>query len=362
MQHSNHVAIIDGHMTTARMGSATIAECVSVDDRRWSEFVKRCPDALPFHQRGWANVVAHCYGYSSFALMVSTRGGDPLAGIPVVEVDNPLVRRRWVALPFTDECPPLARDASSAATLAGVLAESANAGGAASVEVRGPVQHSSFTPFAVGVTHHLALARDPAQVRTSFSRSQVQRNIARGEKEGVQVHHAQRRDDLTRTYYDLHAQTRRRQGVPVQPRRFFDAIWTEMIERGEGFVLLAYAGSRPVAGAVFLTGAGTVVYKFGASDPTAWSRRPNHVLFWEAIRWSCENGYRSFDFGRTDASNEGLRAFKRGWGTEERPLVYATTGAARSDRGVPRVAATVFRHLPTRVGSFVGERIYRYAA
>ena len=39
--------------------------------------------------------------------------------------------------------------------------------------------------------------------------------------------------------------------------------------------------------------------------------------------WGCENDYSTFDFGRTESGNEGLREFKRGWGTDETTLSYA---------------------------------------
>ena len=51
--------------------------------------------------------------------------------------------------------------------------------------------------------------------------------------------------------------------------------------------------------------------KFSASDDAAWSLRPNLLVIWHAIKAACEMGCKSFDFGRTDAGNEGLRLFKR---------------------------------------------------
>ncbi|HEV3362594.1 MAG TPA: GNAT family N-acetyltransferase, partial [Acidimicrobiia bacterium] len=81
-----------------------------------------------------------------------------------------------------------------------------------------------------------------------FRPSQVQRNIRRAERDGVQVHHARGRADVDRVFYSLHVRTRRRQGVPVQPRRFFSLL-AGLLETGLGFASLAYIGDRPVAGA-----------------------------------------------------------------------------------------------------------------
>ena len=61
-----------------------------------------------------------------------------------------------------------------------------------------------------------------------------------------------------------------------------------MIEPGHGFVLVARAAGVPVAAAVFLVSNGRLVYKFGASRQDAWSLRPNHAIFSEAMTaaWS----------------------------------------------------------------------------
>ena len=57
-----------------------------------------------------------------------------------------------------------------------------------------------------------------------------------------------------------------------------------------------------------------MIYKFGASDHNAWPQRPNHALFWSAIRWACDNNLSLYDFGRANLDNEGLRTFKSNWG------------------------------------------------
>jgi lipid II:glycine glycyltransferase (peptidoglycan interpeptide bridge formation enzyme) len=213
----------------------------------------------------------------------------------------------------------------------------------------------------------LVLDRSPAKVYAGFHRSQVQRNIRRAEREGLTIRQATCPPDLVDTFYQLHLRTRRRQGVPVQPRRFFRMLWENTISTGLGSVLIVEAVGRPIAAAVFLAWNGTVIYKFGASEASAWSLRPNHLLFWYAIRTACEQGYRRFDFGRTDAGQEGLRNFKLSWGAAEDPLVYQTLGAearpAPATEGMAaRMLGPVIRHGPLLLCRAVGETLYRYTA
>jgi len=110
-----------------------------------------------------------------------------------------------------------------------------------------------------------------------------------------------------------------------------------------------------------------MIGKFSASDDKAWSLRPNDLIIWHSIKTAFERGCRWLDMGRTDADNEGLRAFKRSWGAVEEPLVYATLGerpepAAANEGKAGQLLASVIRHSPLVVCRAAGEALYRYAA
>ena len=338
---------------------------LDLTDPCWEAFVAGHPGATPFHHPDWARLVAGCYGFRGFALVTRDATGAIRAGLPVVEVRHLRTAPKWVSLPYTDYCPPLASAPREQEDLAAALERVSRAAGVGRVEVRGPLAGS--TAGATALRHVLTLDRDPGKVYAGFHRSQVQRNIRRAEREGLTVREATRPEDLLGTFYRLHLRTRRRQGVPVQPRRFFRMLWENAISTGLGSVVIVQASDQPIAAAVFLAWNETVIYKFGASDDSAWSLRPNHLLFWHAIRVACEQEYRWFDFGRTDAGQAGLRNFKLSWGATEEPLVYRTLGgkpkpAAAAEGRAARVLGPVIRHGPLLLCRAVGETLYRYVA
>ena len=332
---------------------------IDIDHAGWRRFVEGRPERLPFHHPAWAKVLAECYGFPAFVLADRDEAGSVVAGLPVLEVRSIRGKRRWVSLPFTDICPPLGESTDGNEE----LAASSVRDGAPPLEVRAALEHGARQES--GVIHRLALDPDAEVLYPRFHKSQVQRNITRAGKEGVEIHRGLEKRDLTETFYRLHLATRRRQGVPVQPKRFFDLLWTRILEPGLGFVSLAYAGQQAVAAAVFLHWNETVVYKYGASDAGALKLRPNHLLFWDVIQWACRNGYRTLDFGRTDAENEGLRRFKSGWGAVESPLVYTTFGGSPNERGggkATEALSTIIRSSPDWVCRAAGELLYKYAA
>jgi CelD/BcsL family acetyltransferase involved in cellulose biosynthesis len=331
-----------------------------IDDPRWSAFVAGHPSALPFHHPAWAAMLAECYRFRAFCLAVEDPAGRILAGLPVLEIRRG--RTRWVSLPFTDECPPLAYG-DLAGRLAGWLDAARRAHGVGRLEIRAPVPGTRADGSYL--THRLPLARPEPEVFASLHANQVRRNIARARRAGVVVRTGTVEEDLTEVFYRLHLRTRHRLGVPVQPLRYFRLLWRRLLEPGLGTLLVAELSGVPAAAAVFLASAGVCVYKYGASDERQWPGRPNHLLFWTAIQWAMARGCHTFDFGRTDAGDTGLREFKSRWGTEEQPLTYSvlSDGPGRDGGGeVPAAVRSLIRHGPRFVPRVLGELLYRHTA
>jgi CelD/BcsL family acetyltransferase involved in cellulose biosynthesis len=337
------------------------AVMLTAHDRRWRTFADVHPECLPAHGPSWLETLAEAYGFRPFVFAVTRPDGSVEAGVPMMELRDPVRGRRWIALPFTDRCPPLAASDAAAARLASALAQAAADAGIRRAEVRAAM--SGWAPTTVATTHALDLTAGADGLARGFS-SLARRNVRKARREGVVLREAACAEDLTDIYYRLHLRTRHRLGVPVQPRRFFRSLWHHVLERGGGHLLLACADGVPIAGAVFLRAGRTVVYKYGASDERGWRLRPNNLLMAEAIRRAAEDGSAIFDFGRTDLGDDGLRFFKLGWGATEEPLVYSRLDGGEASVGVSggRLLGEIIRRSPSGVCRIVGESLYRYAA
>jgi CelD/BcsL family acetyltransferase involved in cellulose biosynthesis len=348
-----------------REAAVPAMEVLDINDEAWSRFVAAQPMATCFHQPEWARTLAESYRFRAFVVAHRAQSGEIASGLPLVEVRRPSGRRRWVCLPFSDECSPLAAAGDLAETVVRHADLLRREQGVAELQVRTDLGPGVGSAELVAVTHTAALTSGgdgpwgPLRPRAS-----VRRHVATARRSGVRVRFAETSDDLVRAYYRLHLQTRRRQGVPAQPRRYFQLLWERMVASGRGFVVLAEVDGQAVAGAVYLIGGTTVTYKYGASDPGSWALRPNHAVMWTAITWASEHGYSSFDFGRTDLDNVGLRRFKESWGAVERPLRYTTfSGHVHYHRArvATRALSPVIRHGPAFVCRGLGEVLYRYA-
>jgi CelD/BcsL family acetyltransferase involved in cellulose biosynthesis len=344
------------------MSAFTILE---LTDPRWVDFVARQPSATPFHHPYWGTLIANCYGFRAFAVATSEATGQIRAGLPMIEVRHFRCEPKWVSLPFTDYCPPLVPAPQEESGLFYALQRASKAAGIRRVEVRAPLEGASSDRRAA-LRHVIALGDDPAEVYAGF-RPSVQRKIRQAGRKGVTIRRGERSEDLVDTFYRLHLRTRRRVGVPVQPHRFFRMLWQSVIRTGLGSVLIAEVSAQPVAAEVFLSWNGTTISKFSASDERAWSLRANNLITWHLIKTACEQGSRSFDFGRTDAGNEGLRVFKQSWGAVEEPLAYGTLGVGSEPALVrhrmgDHLLASAIRRGPLVLCRATGEALYRYAA
>lgn len=335
-------------------------EFLDIDDPQWQAFVASHPASTPFHHPAWARLLSDCYGFRCFALAL-TRGGGIVAGAPVIEVHR-LRRRAWTSLPFTDAIEVLGSEEDAASLLDQADAQR-TATGVGVMSFRGSVPGRGL-PSPAGVLHQLRLGNDLETLWRGFDKSRVRSEIRRAEREGVTVVASPGPEGM-QAFYDLHLQTRRRQGVPIQPRRFFELIQARLVDSGLGTVFVAEVEGRRAAAAILLRWNGTVIYKLAASERSLLRHKPNHALVWHAIRSAVDDGYVTFDFGRSDESNSGLRAFKAGWGAEERPLVYTVVGAVPPPEGGGRgrhALEAVIRRSPPFVCRLLGETLYRYAA
>jgi CelD/BcsL family acetyltransferase involved in cellulose biosynthesis len=343
-------------MTT---GALTI---LGLDDPRWSSFAAEHPEATPFHQPAWAAMLADCYRFTARAGVCMDGRGEIVAGMPVIEVGAR--HRRWASLPFTDRCAPLATRPSARSEFARQLEKARTDLGLRSIEVRDRLEGTGWSSDQ-GYSHEVELGPDPEQVYARFDSSRVKRKIRRAAREHLQVERGQSQKDLLEVFYRLHVETRRRLGVPVQPRSFFELLSERILARDLGFVLTARLEGTPVASAVFLAYNGRVTYKFSASDDRYGNVPGTHAVVWQAIQDSCAAGARVFDFGRTEIGNDGLRAFKLSWGADERPLAYTVLASSPPSSRLEvaqRLLKPVIRHSPTAFGRAIGALGYRYTA
>jgi len=334
-----------------------------IDDPRWFDFICHSSEATAFHHPSWLKVLRDQYRFPTFAVCVSDDQKRIRAGIPVCETVDLLGQKKWISLPFTDHCEILYEDPHEVKNLLDHLLSIYRESGIVNIEIRAriPGRHG-FKEYSDVMLHKIPLESDPESVFAGFTGSHA-RGVRKAFRNNLKAEVMNSKVALDE-FYRLHLLTRRKHGVPVQPRRYFDRLYEEIIGEGIGFILSVMEKDRTVASSIFLLFSDTLIYKYGASDPRYLHLRPNNLLFWTAIKEGCSRGCAWLDLGKSDAGQAGLRRFKSGWGAEESVLYYScypdVPGEGFFKIIMNNVVSPTIRHSPGIVCRMAGELFYKY--
>ena len=331
-------------------------------DKEWDDAVSAHPDATIFHSTAWARVLVDTYGHRPCYVQISLNGGL-LALVPMMEVRSVLTRSRGICLPFSDYCAPLTLSSFGHERVTQKLQQIAHERCWSYFELRSHSIVPVNTPASESYYgHFLDLRIGPEALISNFA-SSVKRAVRKAQRSGLNVS-IQSSPEAMAQFYQLHVRTRRRHGVPPQPRSFFINIQRHLINNpGFGFIVLVECQKDPIAAAIFFRLGRHAIYKFGASDERLQELRANNLAMFEGIRYLAEGGAETLHFGRTDKENEGLRRFKLSWGATEEILDYARFDtASRSWKHSRDSRSTshrrIFRALPASLNRLAGAMIY----
>ncbi len=301
------------------MPNLTVKLINPLEDAGVSQWLEGCRQTTIFHSSSWARLIADSYGYRPLYFMLYD-SGCCRGCLPVMEVDSVLTGKRGVCLSFSDYCGAIVEGGEDFALLLQAVLDYGRSRRWRYAEFRGEPRLGNERASEVYAHHLIELSQDEGLMLSRLRKSTA-RSIQKAVKEGVTVAVGTSLQE-TLEYYRLHCLTRRRQGLPPQPKRFFVNLHQHLISKRLGFTALARQGNSTVAGVVCLHFGSNAIYKYGASDLEQQQLRANNLLFWELIKKCGRDGFRFLSLGRTDLNNEGLLNFKNGWGGSMTDLYY----------------------------------------
>lgn len=343
-----------------------------LSDSRWETFLSRHPEASVFHSRPWLEALRRTYGYEALSYSTSAPGEPLRDSLLFCQVQNWLTGRRLVSLPFSDHCQPLVQNPNDVGDLVERVAKHTSAENWRYVEFRpkgalGSQARSWYLSTSYKL-HRVNLKGNLDAIFSRFHKSSIQRKIKRAERESVRCESGTS-DSLLDIFYRLLTVTRRRHGVPPQPK-----TWFRNLRDCFGPALQISVASKngtPLAAMLTLRHKNTLVYKYGGSDTRFHYLGGVHTLYWEAIQRAKSLGLGEFDLGRCDVDQEGLITFKRRWAADETDLTYYRIAgpeqalhvfdvSAGRSRWKVRAAKTVFSHTPNWVLPGLGRILYKH--
>jgi FemAB-related protein (PEP-CTERM system-associated) len=330
------------------------------DPRAWEAFVNRHPDATGYHHRGWTEVIARAFGHEPVLLAAENHEG--IVGIlPLVMFRTRLFGRFLVSMPFLNYGGVVADSAEVEHALLGAAVHEARTRGAARIELRHRRRAFSWLScrqHKVAMT--LTLEATPEAQWTAFDK-RIRNQVRKAEKSACQIDIGGA--ELVDAFYDVFARNMRDLGTPVYSRRFFESILSVFPEHTRVFCVRREG--QPVAASIVYWHRGICEVPWASSIREFNQFCPNTLLYWEMLRFSIQQGFRVFDFGRS-TPGEGTYQFKAQWGAQPQPLVWeywTAEGAELVDLNPknPKFqrAIALWRRLPLPVTRAIGPYIVR---
>lgn len=345
---------------------------VLLDDDRmadWDAFVNSHPAGCLYHTSGWRSVIKTAYGHEPLYFALQDESDHIIAGLPVFLVRSRLTGTRLSTLPCAQSCNPLVgMERHYQALKQGILEYMAGA----RIDTWEMKTTEAFqfekeeTAAPARYLHHvLRIDRPAGDLFGALDKSNIQRAIGKAQRSGLVPRLCDSQEEVE-PFIRLCAQMRREKGLLPQPGRFFRALW-DILGR-EQRIEIRYADyqGEPISAIMLLKYKDTVVYEYGATEPGYHRLSPSPFLLWEAILQASGEGYRTFDFGRTDISERGLVQFKDRWGAQQMKLSYyempqrAGVNSLRRDGRAKALMAFAMRALPPSLCNAASTLLYKH--
>jgi len=345
---------------TSRQREDLVLQKWSSGQESWRNLATAANGATLYHDERWLRLLQQAYGFE--ITIAAIRDGAELgAACLLAQTKNPF-RRRFVGLPFSDTCSPLAADPGLLPLLAdGLIGQTPPRGG---YEIRGVALPAPWQVVDCFGEWRVDLKRPIAEL-SRRSASHFRRKVRRSIEDGLSVRCGSSLEDL-HGFYQLMMETRHRKGLPVQSMRFFKRAHELFSPAGDIEIWSVIQQGRVIAAGLMLRAFDCLHYKWSARRTDSPSGAA-HLLLWSVIeRHTGITG--SINLGRTDVRNAGLVRFKKEAGAEPSALPYSFYPKAPNQisaevlSGPRRMLSQAWRRLPPFATRALSTAIYRYMA
>lgn len=291
--------------------------------KQWDDFVLSHPNGTPFHLSFWLKTIHDTFAYEPLLHVLKGNEGRLSGVFPCFKVKSFLTGSRIVSLPFSDYGGPILGNENQVNKLINFILNAFKKP-LKYIEIRGSMpKETHFVSYNYFKRHFLFLGQNLDRIKSNFNKRTILYSVRKALNKGIQIKKENSPAGIEE-FYRMYKLTRRKHGVPQQSKLFFDNLYRHVVLKRRAFILLALKGSKSIAASIFLVSDKTIHYKYNVSDPDYMKQfSPNHLLTFSAITDGYRNGYKYFDFGRTDQGNKGLMRYKEMWGAEAIDLPYS---------------------------------------
>jgi FemAB-related protein (PEP-CTERM system-associated) len=344
-----------------------INEIKDSDQKRWDEFVLNHKASSVYHLFAWKKAIETAYGHKCIYLCAENNG--VIQGIlPLVCLNFPCIINEMISLPFCDVGNCLAESDQVQDLLLSEAITFFKERGVKKIQLRGDLRSTQNVQMRLRsietgkVRMLLKLPASSEELFNSF-KSKLRSQIRKAKKNGISFLWGD--FDMFAGAYHVFSKNMHELGSPVHSKFFLKAI-LENYGRRSKLGIVEHNGKIIGMGIILIGGDGISIP--WASTLREYNRLgPNMLLYWNFLKFSADNGYAFFDFGRS-SEGEGTYKFKKQWGAKKIPLVwYELSNLVNHSKkkklgksGHPKRVAAIWQKIPLRYANMIGPYLRKY--
>ena len=287
------------------------------EQQQWDSFVRAHPSSSPFHLLAWKKTLEESFGYRPQYLVARDTSGMIRAILPLFLVSNPILGKALISSPFAVYGGILADSDGARDTLYRHLKALGEELGVDYIELRNAWPEQCGGP--PNVFRYVTFTQEPVPDETALldslpkkTRNMVRKSLKQPFRMEYNVRKVDRLDQV-------HSRNMRRLGTPNFPRKYFANVLANFGEMAD--VREVWLADQIMAVSLNFYYRGEMHTYHAAADTRFNALGPNTFMYFDHLRWAGQQGYRTFDFGRSKRGT-GTFDFKGHWNTNMRELPY----------------------------------------
>jgi FemAB-related protein (PEP-CTERM system-associated) len=334
----------------------------------WENFCKAHPGNNIYYSWNFLESISETFKHSIYLVVARNTDSGALGAIlPIIEQKSFLFGHLWTSIPFVNYGGPLSEDSATEGLLLEATRKAAAVLRVKRIEIRGL--------NARNVSNSWILSKNKASMWLSLPRShssdelissfkaKLRSQIKKGYTSEIKCRFG--REELVDDFYKVFARNMRDLGTPVYSKRLFSDLLAHLPENS--WIHVIYHRNTPVA-VGFLIKSGNAMEIPWASAIRDFNRfNVNMVLYWEALKFSCQKKCDYFDYGRSTIGAPTYQ-FKKQWGCT--PIqhywygcspndVVSNHGAANTDDPKFELLIAIWQKLPIWLTKILGPSIVK---
>lgn len=289
----------------------------NLNKEAWDNYVLSHPDGIAYQLFAWQETVKKAYGFQPLYLMAQSK--NQVKGVlPLIYFNIPF-KRELISLPYCDAGGPLADDPATETLL---LRQALKITSSAKMVIRSTRSFANLSPEKTLSKQkvRMILSLPPASDKLLTSlKAKVRSQVNKADKNGLRSTLGSL--NLINDFYSVFSENMRDLGSPVHSIKWIHAVLKCYGNRAHVVVVYMPSG-EPAATGIILCHPNIVSIPWASSLRRFNKFNPNMMLYWAFLKYASDNGFPSFDFGRSTIG-EGTYNFKKQWGAQPEPLHWA---------------------------------------